>query len=283
MPLRRAQMLTAYDSEPQFSDADGTRTWIGRGANFVVAISSVVDGSVLSREDNPDEYFLLLHDCGALVEASGEAVGARANSVTIVPPGRSAIRFQESGVAVRIFSSRAEDLAAAASNAHAYAGNVDDVAPLVPWPAPPGGYRIRHYELDESDSPGSNMRLYRSSNLMVNALRKRQVPRDVTALSPHSHKDFEQGSIALEGTYVHHLRYPWGKDMTQWVDDEAIEVHSPSLAVIPPGTVHTSRNVSAGASWLIDIFAPPRTDFSNKPGLVLNEAEYPLPDVPAVT
>ena len=44
-----------------------------------------------------------------------------------------------------------------------------------------------------------------------------------------------------------------------------------------PRVIHTSRNTNDGGAWLVDIFAPPRMDFSSKPGKVANEADYPLP------
>jgi mannose-6-phosphate isomerase-like protein (cupin superfamily) len=120
------------------------------------------------------------------------------------------------------------------------------------------------------------MRIFRCTNLMINVLAKRATARDVTKLSPHSHADFEQASLAVEGEYVHHLRYPWTPDMTAWREDEHLEIGSPSVTVIPPNVVHTSRNVG-GPGWLIDVFAPPRVDFSTKPGLVCNADEYPMP------
>jgi hypothetical protein len=52
---------------------------------------------------------------------------------------------------------------------------------------------------------------------------------------------------------------------------------SPSILVIPARVIHTTQDVGQGSTWLVDIFAPPRMDFSSKPGFVVNAAEYPLP------
>ena len=135
--------------------------------------------------------------------------------------------------------------------------------------------------VDEYTKPDTNMRIFRSTNMMLNIMTRRMVARDVHKLSPHSHTDFEQGSLALKGDWVHHMRYPWTPDLDDWKMDQHIEMGSPSLLVIPPKVIHTSRNTNADGAWLVDIFAPPRMDFSSKPGKVANEAEYPLPAVSA--
>ena len=96
------------------------------------------------------------------------------------------------GHLVRVLSNRAADLLAKADNAATYADGAAEVAPLVPWPDPPGGFKLRNYKPLDYDKPDTNMRLFRCTNLMINVLTKRSAPRDVKKLSPHAHDDFEQ-------------------------------------------------------------------------------------------
>ena len=275
--IRPASAGRAYKALPQLTDT-GSRTWITRGANFVVAISEVQPGAVLSRANNPDEYMVLLGGvAAATIRAGAESIEAAPESLTIVPPGPSEVEANGAGYVVRVMSNRATDLLAKAENAATYADGAAEVAPLVPWPDPVGGFKLRNYKPFDYDKPDTNMRLFRCTNLMINVLTKRAAPRDVSKLSPHSHDDFEQASLLLEGDYIHHLRYPWVPDMLKWRPDEHVEIGSPSVTVIPPKVVHTSRNIGDKRSWLIDIFSPPRVDFSRKPGMVLNADEYPMP------
>ncbi len=253
------------------------KTWITRGANFVVAVSQAKAGATFARDNNPDEYMVYLVDAAAVIEASGQTITALADSLTIVPPGASRVTLSSPGQVVRVFSSKAGDMLALAGNAGHYAGGAPEVAPLQAWPDPVGGFMLRNYQLADFIKPDTNMRIFRSTNLMMNIMTSRDTPRDVRKLSPHSHTDFEQGSLALAGDWVHHMRYPWTADMTTWKNDEHIEMSSPSLLVIPPKVIHTSRNVSQGRSALVDVFAPPRMDFSSKPGMVANAADYPMP------
>lgn len=274
--LRPASVARWHDEAPQV-ERPGERTWVARGNNFVTTVTQAQAGTRLERRGQPDEYMVLLIDSGATIRAGQETIAAVPQSVTIVPPGDSEVVLHGAGQVMRLFSSQAQDLLGLAGNARDYAELNPDVAPIKPWPTPADGLRLRTYRVDDYTQPDTNMRIFRSTNLMLNVMTPRMVARDVRKLSPHSHVDFEQGSLSLRGDWVHHMRYPWVPDMTQWRDDEHIEVGSPSLTVIPPKVVHTSRNTNDGGAWLLDIFAPPRMDFSSKPGKVANEKDYPLP------
>lgn len=239
-----------------------------------------VPGAVMDRPSSQqsDEYLLLLPaGTNAQVTSGSETVASGGDTLTILPPGSSSITLPDGGWAYRVFSKHAGDLAAQAVNNATYA-MATNVAELVTWPEPVGGYKLRHYDLARYVRSDTTMRLFRTRNLMVNIFLPSKAPRDVAKLSPHSHADFEQGSLAVNGAYIHYLRYPWGPNLHDWREDERIVASAPSLCIIPPTVIHTSQAVGESGMRLVDIFAPPREDFSAKPGLVCNADEYPLPD-----
>jgi len=264
-----------YASEPQEEGAR-QRTWYTRGQNFVVCYSEVEPGAVFERGGQADEYVLLLYDASmsATVEANGETADIPGYTITMIPPGDSRVTCHAGGRIVRLISAQNADIAAKAENAANYVGPHPQIPAFEPWPAPVGGWKIRSYSLDVPEEEGRFGKIFRCSTFMVNVFPP-QGPRDVTRLSPHSHADFEQGSLALEGWYMHHLRWPWTANQHDWREDEHERCDAPSICVIPPRVIHTSAPADPVSNVLVDIFAPPREDFSDMPGWVLNADDYP--------
>jgi hypothetical protein len=279
MPTRfaPAQYGYFYGTDPQLDTALG-KTWISRGQNMLVAFTQGEAGAVLARTAQPDEYCVILPDAGvgAEVTTAQGVTQVPGYSIAFIPAGESSVRLAAAGRLVRLFSPRAADIAALASNQAAFAGPHPTVPPFTPWPQPPDGPRVRHYSLDVPPQPGRFGRIFRCTTMMVNYLDARDGPRPRTQVSPHHHDDFEQCSLVLDGEFTHHLRWPWTTDMTAWRDDEHVACGAPSICIIPPPVIHTTTAEGAGLNQLVDIFAPPRLDFSAKPGWVLNEEDYPL-------
>lgn len=264
---------------PPREDASNARTWYARGQNFVVAYTEAKAGAVLRRDDQRDEYAVLIpdKDVAVTVSAGDETREISGHSLVIVPPGKSAVTVRSPGKIVRVFSTQSKDINALASNAEAYEHAHPNIPAFQPWPDPPGGFKLRVYDLDVPPQPGRFGRLFRCTTLMINVLPLEPGPRDVTKLSPHHHDDFEQGSLALQGSFTHHIRWPWTANMHDWRADDHEACPAPSLAVIPPPAIHTSAGSDPAMNQLVDIFSPPRVDFSKMPGWVLNADEYPMP------
>lgn len=279
--LRSAHLAHHYREAPQQTDADGSQHWITRAANFVIDVTQAKADAKLSRSRHPDEYMLIVGpDQSVSVSVGGTQIATQEPSLFIIPPGDSEIIVERDNYVVRIFSTKASDVAAKAVNHAMYADGAPEVTPITAWPDPVGGFKLRHYPLSRYDGLEPHplgMRLFRSTNLMVNFFLPWHKARDIKKLSPHSHEDFEQLSLCMAGNFRHHLRYPWVPDMTTWREDEHVANASPATLVIPARVIHTSHNADDNLAQLFDIFAPPRMDFSSRPGLVLNEADYPMP------
>lgn len=273
-----AEYIKFHEIAPR-ETADAARTWYARGQNFIVAYTEASAGAVLARESQPDEYMLLIPERGieATVTTPQEARRVGGHGLVIVPPGRSVIEVHGVGKVIRVFSARSADLCGLAANAAAYARPHPNIPPYEPWPASTGGCRIRTYDLDVPPQEGRFGRIWRCSTVMINVLPLEPGPRDLARLSPHHHKDFEQGSLALQGSFTHHIRWPWTANLHDWRADDHEVCPAPSLAVIPPPAIHTSAGSDPVMNQLVDIFAPPRRDFSEMAGWVLNADEYPMP------
>ncbi|MDK3018626.1 cupin domain-containing protein [Pseudodonghicola flavimaris] len=270
------QAATFYDQPPQIDDETG-KSWLHRGHNFLVAYSEATPGATFSRTAQADEYCVLLPKTGAEITWNGTTVSVPGYSIAFVPPGDSSLRVPEGGEVIRLFSTQNTDLAELCGNARGYDTPRSHIPAFEPWPEPAGGWKVRFYSLDVAPEEGRFGRIFRCTTLMVNVLDPFEGPRDPSKMSPHHHDDFEQGSLAIAGEFTHYLRWPWTSDMADWQEDKALEMGSPSMLVIPPPVIHTTRATGEGSNQLIDIFSPPRHDFSNKPGWVLNAEDYPMP------
>ena len=273
-----AEYARFYETDPQEAGVFG-RTWYARGQNYIVAFSEANVGAVFTRENQADEYAIIVPDAETRIEirAGNDTKTVDGYSIVFIPPGPSSVTVLSKGRIVRLLTPKAVDLAAKCSNAAAYATQHPNIPPFEPWPTPPDGFRIRSYSLDVKQEGGRFGRIFRCTKFMINYLDVRNGPRDVTKLSPHFHDDFEQCSLALDGAYIHDIRWPWTTNMNNWRDDDHEFCGAPSIAVIPPPAIHTSRAVGKGINQLVDIFSPPRMDFSAKPGWVINANDYPMP------
>lgn len=263
---------------PSSTGSGASKVWTLRAQNFVVRVALTRQREVLHRQTQLTEYMVVLgtdtSSATFVTNASEQHVTGRA--VVIVPPGESSVVVEPGSQIIQLFDQSSGDLKAEATNAFWYTHADPRVATAVNWPSPFNGDALRVYSVDDyAKDPNRLGRIFQSSIGMVNFFHAEDGPRDDSALTPHSHPDFEQCTIHLAGDYVHHVRTSWTPRLADWRPDEHRHLSSPGLVLIPAQSVHTSQAIHHGTHQLIDLFSPPRIDWANRPGWVLNAGDYP--------
>ena len=271
-PGIRPPTLVRVDNAAAPADA-GRQRPAARGQNFFVEWLECGGTAAHHAIDTTCEAMLLLPSHAAAIEHGGRRTSAPARSVCILPPGSSRL-YMAAGARCAVLTSLAPGARTDAANEAAYATLDSRIVPGDRACAALAGDTVRVLPMDEVSAPADNPRLkfLQTHTLSINWV-EYQGPRNRAALSPHAHSNFEQGSLALAGNFVHHLRAPWGPDANAWQDDRHEAMGSPSLLVVPVELIHTSEGVGPGHHLLIDIFCPPRADFIAK-GWMANASDY---------
>lgn len=255
-------------------------TSVARGQNFTVeCIRS--DGHSSHKIASSHETILVVPETAITLVTADGSIDVPLRSLVILPEGQVELSFESAGQVFALTTGRLELEQSSTGESVAFDTATVD-ARVKPIGEPfqhaegcDGGVRI--FSVDDMPHPPGNPRLkfLQSATMSINWV-EYQGSRDRTKLSPHSHSDFEQGSLAIAGDYVHHLRAPWGPNAEHWCDDQHMQASAGSLLVIPPEIIHTTEGVGEGHSVLVDVFAPPRVDFIAK-GWMHNAADYIAP------
>ena len=255
----------------------GNRHWLMRGQNFWLEWVELSGEGAAFDAESSHELLVIAPSAGLRVTpASGsQAVDVPAHSVAILAPGRHSVSGA-AGARCTILMSQRPDLAGRrVLNAQAYDTPDKRIVPTgMPYRRRQPGGKVEVLPITaimaSKDKP--RLKMLQTETLSINIV-EYDGPRNRAELSPHSHSAFEQGSLAIEGNFVHHLRAPWGSDAGQWRDDEHLQAPSPSLLVVPVELIHTTEGVGGGHHFLVDVFSPPRGDFIAK-GWVFNAPDY---------
>ena len=246
-----------------------------RGQNFTVHRFVHAPGQTQSITSS-DEILFIFPDAGGELGMADATHPILPRALVIAAPGTIEVRLHDAGSAYALTTGASAPAPESAVNAAVYQQPDQRVKPLDPAlaAAVPQHPQVRVYPIDQIPFPVGNprLKLWRTATMSINWV-DYDGPRDRAKLSPHSHADFEQGSLAIQGDFVHHIRAPWTADANQWQADQHIEAAADSVLIIPPELIHTTEGVGEGRHILIDIFAPARADFIAK-GWVHNADEY---------
>lgn len=245
-----------------------------RGQNFSVERLSVAGAHAFA---SLTEIILLLPKTGATLSGDRSA-DLPGHAIAILPAGAYGVEAAGEGDIYILATDRSDDEGAKALNAAEYASPDARVSPVgASYVRTAFQGEIRIHRVEDVTIPPDNgrLRFLQSETMSLNWV-EYEGARDRSGLSPHSHSDAEQATLAIEGAFIHHLRTPWGRDAGVWQEDQHLVAGPCSVMVIPPEIIHTTEGNGVGHHMLIDVFAPPRADFIAK-NWVFNAGEYAAP------
>lgn len=266
-----------FYKETPVIESELEKTWVTRGQNFFLIYSEMAAGAEIEHVNQIDEFGIIsiLDSNKFEITWDDSNTAVSGEKVVFVPQGKSKIVFLEDSQIVRLYTKWNTNFETMVNNTAAYQEAHYHIPELEAWPAPLEE-KVRVYDLYVKPDGKRFGTIYRSRYFMINAIDISNGPRDVTKLSPHSHDDFQQCSLVTKGEFIHHLRWPWRENKNEWREDSHTSVGAISTTVIPPGVIHTTEAIGTEQNKLVDIFCPPRVDFSLKDGWVLNSEDYPM-------
>lgn len=272
-PTIRAGSLTELNKAPSNPIGRGVTLRRARGQNFVTDwIEGAPGGSFVIRSSG-ESMLIATGANGAALRHAGAEIALPGRTIAILPAGETFVDFVASATLVRLLAATSLGDDVEPANAADYLS--PDVA-VAAWGSPStalhSGMRLHSIDALKAPADKPRLKMLRSADISINWVEYHGL-RDRTALSPHDHADFEQGSLAILGDFLHHMRVPWGPDATQWQPDRHVEASAASLMVIPPRVIHTTEGLGEGHHILLDVFCPPRADFLAK-GWIGNKADY---------
>ncbi|MBJ6133931.1 hypothetical protein JAU75_13880 [Ochrobactrum sp. Q0168] len=254
--------------------AEGWRTARARGKTFLVEwLDAIADEAKVQRSTDDETIAVFPSNSGGVITIAGVTTMVSGRSIVIVPAGQYVLRAEKGGTIILLSPLRRGVVHSPALNEDDYDDNsCEGMVSVAETGA--SSAQLQVIPVDDIVPPADKPRLkiIRSRTMSVSWIEYEGL-RDRTKLSPHDHTNFEQGSLAIEGAFIHHLRVPWGPDATIWRDDMHLHAAPRSLCVIPPRMIHTTEGEGGGKHILLDIFAPAREDFVSK-GWVFNQHSY---------
>lgn len=266
---RESRLMIAFGEHPA-DRAHGIVSRYARTYRFLVAWSDVEAAGGSLTQSSERETFVVLPDVAAELVAGELRAAAPARSICILPAGTSTIVPRGRGTVIRLFEPAPAMLAERAINRDAYDGRRNGIRPVGPPFVRVGPSGPRVYPLEPA--MGGKPQSFQTETMSVGWF-EQDGPQDPGAVFPHAHGDFEEGSLTIAGSYVQHLRTPWGNDLRGWRADEHLRCSPGTLVVIPPETLHVAEATGVGHHAMMNLFAPPRADHIAK-GQIRNAGEY---------